>query len=465
MIAIDLGHRFGRLGRTGPDGRPEVTGTRFEDTDGVREPARALPALLAVVPAGTASLGERPAQAAVLGLPASGGREDELRRAAEHAGLLVERVVPDPVAVALHYGAVAEGVDRTVLVCDQGATALDLTVLAITPDLTVRVVRTRSHRLGGDHWDEALAAHLAGRLPDGADPRRTAESLRRGLGAGDRVIETVTDRAGDEHRLILDRADFEQAVAPLRDRTLDEVSEELTGEPAIDTVLLAGGLSATPGRRSEIARLPAAQGLTVRCDRPELAVVHGLLALQHFGVLRIDTGPAPRTSRAYDGYDFPEPEPLPDPDPLTRPPLPDDPDPVTRPAPPVGATTTPDPTPPPGPATVPPPRREPEQPQQPERPEPSEPPQPHPSPPSPPPLPPATPDASTPPPPPTDPRDPHVSQPATFVAVPVGQLQALRRGDHLLVLWAWPEGALSARVRWRREGGSAGGGPRDGDLI
>ncbi|WP_177240263.1 hypothetical protein, partial [Streptomyces monashensis] len=72
---------------------------------------------------------------------------------------------------------------------------------------------------------------------------------------------------------------------------------------------------------------------------------------------------------------------------------------------------------------------------------------------------------STPPPPPTDPRDPHVSQPATFVAVPVGQLQALRRGDHLLVLWAWPEGALSARVRWRREGGSAGGGPRDGDLI
>ncbi|MYR42665.1 hypothetical protein GTW67_11660, partial [Streptomyces sp. SID5910] len=54
------------------------------------------------------------------------------------------------------------------------------------------------------------------------------------------------------------------------------------------------------------------------------------------------------------------------------------------------------------------------------------------------------------------------ADPRDQLAVPVGQLQALRRGDHLLVLWAWPDGALSARVRWRREPGPGGAGPRGG---
>lgn len=45
------------------------------------------------------------------------------------------------------------------------------------------------------------------------------------------------------------------------------------------------------------------------------------------------------------------------------------------------------------------------------------------------------------------------------------QLQAIRRDDHLLVLWAWPDAALTARVRWRREDVTAvGDGPRDGDI-
>lgn len=45
------------------------------------------------------------------------------------------------------------------------------------------------------------------------------------------------------------------------------------------------------------------------------------------------------------------------------------------------------------------------------------------------------------------------------------QLQAIRRDDHLLILWAWPDSALTARVRWRREDATtAGDGPRDGDI-
>ncbi|MGW0186255.1 hypothetical protein ACWDV7_10935 [Streptomyces sp. NPDC003362] len=44
MIAIDLGHRFGRVGRIGPDGLPDVVTTELDGTDGVLDPQRALSA-------------------------------------------------------------------------------------------------------------------------------------------------------------------------------------------------------------------------------------------------------------------------------------------------------------------------------------------------------------------------------------------------------------------------------------
>ncbi|MFF2144659.1 Hsp70 family protein [Kitasatospora sp. NPDC058190] len=464
MIAIDLGHRYGRLARNGPGGRPDVVEIEFDGVDGVLDPARALPALVAAAGEGA---GADPDRSVVLGLPAAGEGEDELRRAAEAAGLRVERVVPDPVAVALHYGAVAEGVDRSVLVCDHGATGLDLTVLAITPDLTVRIVRTRSDRLGGEDWDAALAAHLAGRLPVGADPRRAAQQLRHGLSAAEQVLEPV----GDGPPVELSRVELDRAVGPLYRQMLAAVTEELTAEPAVDTVLLAGGLSVAPGHRAGIEALPAARGLTVRCHRPELAVLQGLLLRHEFGVLRVVSGPAPRTTRPPDGYL------LLDPEPAVRTPYPvaEDPEPRTRPAEAVAPTATvtdPDPgttdpgttdlgpeelqEPPVAPVelphetVIPQPRNE-----QPRRSVPA-------------PETTAPPETAAPPTP--TPIPPTEAPPAGTFAVPVADLQAVRRGDHLLVLWAWPDGALSARVRWQRERGErtgSGAADRrpDGDLV
>ncbi|MET8629583.1 Hsp70 family protein [Kitasatospora sp. NPDC004669] len=485
VIAIDLGHRYGRLARNIPGSQPDVVEVEFDGVDGVLDPARALPALLAA--AGEDS-GVGPDPSVVLGLPAAGEGEDELRRAAEAAGLRVERVVPDPVAVALHYGAVAEGVDRSVLVCDHGATSLDLTVLAITPDLTVRVVRTRSDLLGGEDWDEVLAAHLAGRPAVGTDLRRVAQQLRHGLSAAEQVLEP----AGDGLPVELSRAELDRVVAPLYQRMLAAVTEELAAEPAVDTVLLAGGLSVAPGHRAGIEALPAARGLTVRCHRPELAVVRGLLLRQEFGVLRVVSGPAPRTSRSPDGYLLLDPEPAArtpypvaeDPESRTRSAeaVAEDPEPRTRSAeavaPAVTATVTD-----PDPGTT---DRGPEQPQalselqEPpvvpvELPHDPVIPQPRheqshrsaPAPES------AAPPETTPTPNPTPiptPIPPTEAPPAGTFAVPVADLQAIRRGDHLLVLWAWPDGALSARVRWQRErvertDGGAADRRLDGDLV
>ncbi|MGW2422061.1 Hsp70 family protein [Streptomyces sp. NPDC001709] len=380
MLGIAIGHRIARIARTGPldpEGRPTVTVTDLGETDGVADPATALNMLLAEATEATGATGAT-SEEAVLGLPASAGREAEarLRRAAEDAGLRVSRIVPDPVAVALHYGAIDEGVHRTVLVVDQAAATVDLTVLAITPDLTVRIVTTRTEQLADGH---ALTA----------------------------------------------------------------VARELT-EATPDAVLLSGDLYTTPAHRADIENLPEAQGLTIRCRAPELAVVHGLLLLEDFGLLRIASGPAPART------DFPPP--LEDPEPQAWSTPVEDPEPIGAPA--InalkgrGAGTYA--APPRGREEPPPPRSEPTTEVTPpiSEPEPEREPEPTPTPTL---LPPET-----------HPH-PHPEPSRTLHSVPVTQLQAIRRDDHLLVLWAWPDSALTARVRWRCEDAAATR-PRDGDL-
>ncbi|MFJ6782591.1 Hsp70 family protein [Streptomyces yangpuensis] len=500
MIAIDLGHRYGRVARVGGDGRPEVTTTELAGVDGVLDPVRALPRLLGASGAGQDSPAVPPDRAVLLGLPAAGGREDELRYAVERAGLDVARVVPEPVAAALHYGAVAEGVDHTVLVCDLGATTLDLSVLAITPDRTVHVVRTLGLQLGGDVWDAAVAAELTGRLPEGTDPLRAARTLREGLDG--------PDAAGGQRVPALDRAVFERAVAPLRENVLEAVAEQLTAaEPAVDTVLLAGGMGAAPWLRAGIEALPAARGLAVRCDRPGLAVVLGLLSLQDFGVLRIVAGAPAQSARSGSGYpgrgaadERPRAEPsfhATDPEPRPARPPAEDPEPGARQG---GASSVRDtaqsagqgghrdafepPEPEPeaaggpyagAPGAEEPPYADPGDAEAPRAEEPSYAEAPRAEEPLPTGPPPAEPSYAGPPPagPPSaepsygGPPDPGAAfAPPALFAVPVDQLQYIRRGDHLLVVWAWPEGSLSARVRWRRDGGGTpGAGPDDGDVV
>lgn len=371
MLGIAIGHHTARVGRIGPEGRPTVTVTDLDGTDGVDDPATALASLL------DGATDEE----AVFGLPASADREAEarLRRAAEDTGLRVSRIVPEPVAVALHYGAIDEGVHRTVLVVDQTATAVDLTVLAITPDLTVRVVTTRTALLADDHVLTAMARELTEATPD--------------------------------------------------------------------AVLLSGELYATPAHRTDVENLAEAQGLTVRCTTPELAVVRGLLLLEDFGLLRIATGPAPARTHF--------PSPLEDPEPQPWRPLPEDPEPQGTPAESAPEEREAYTAPPPGRDEPPPARSEPAAP----TPEPE--PEPEPA-----PAPTPTPIPEAPPPPPPEPEPaPAPSATSALRSVPVTQLDAIRRDDHLLVLWAWPDSALTARVRWRREDATAtGDGPRDGDI-
>ena len=130
--------------------------------------------------AGTAA--GTPVRDVLLGVPAAADDSGELRRAATAAGLTVADFIAEPVAVALHYDAVGDGVDHVTVVHDLGGTTLDVTVLRIR-GRGVAILRSTRHAIGGSSWDELLARQIlaeagAGdRAPD-ADARRVAERLR-----------------------------------------------------------------------------------------------------------------------------------------------------------------------------------------------------------------------------------------------------------------------------------------------
>ncbi|WP_193317904.1 MULTISPECIES: Hsp70 family protein [Streptomyces] len=400
-----------------------------------------------------------------LSLPPSGG-ERALRGAAEGAGLRVAAVLAEPVAVALHYGAVRDGARSSALVYDQGGTSLDLTVLTTEGDRTVRIVHTASHPLGGDAWDEAVAAAIRPQLaqlpPDvRVSPlalARAAEELRLALARGEEDVAEAT-LPGTEHRVRLSRAEEEAALAPLRALAYEAVEEARARADALlevppSTLLLAGGVAAAPGTA---ALLEDRLGMSVRSESPEFAVVRGLALWRQLGPLRVQSGPPTRQA-------VEDPEPLgrraapppvedPDPRPAARPtvvPAPEERSTAAPPGPvppPEEPTRPPEPEPPPGDGA----RREPTAPRPPFTPPPEEP--------GPGPAEEPGPAGQAPP----AGQDPPTGE--DLVPTPVTELDAIRRDDHLLVVWVWPAGSRTALVRWRLEDGGTHGRPGSGEAT
>jgi actin-like ATPase involved in cell morphogenesis len=399
-----------------------------------------------------------------------------LRRAGAAAGLTVADAVAQPVAAALHYGAVADGVDQLAVVHDLGGSTLDISVLRIQ-DRNVDIVYSVSHAVGGRAWDEALARFLLpgarSAAPDDPDEvllaalRPPAERLRAELSEHDAA--SVWLRHGPaEHELRLDRDQLAEVTGHLIDQAveatraaIDQV-RELSQERA-ETILIAGGAGQMPPLAAALADRLAVE---VRVSEPHLAVVSGLTLVRDFGLLfaTYQAGRPPRsrrpagTSRPGPAASAPVPPvsdveaaadpepPAADPEPPVADPEPPaaDPEPLaadSEPSAPQSRTASVPGRLPPPPVGVPaaPPRppggRQPGQP------------------------PSAAPVTAAPP----------TTQEAAGAAAglsdggplgtaplagrPVAELRAMRRGDYLLLTWIWPDGSVAANVGWRRDGG------------
>jgi Fe-S protein assembly chaperone HscA len=226
----------------------------------------------------------QPVREAVVTVPAwfDDAQRQATKDAAQLAGLECLRILNEPTAAALAYG-IDGSKDGTALVYDLGGGTFDVSILRID-DGVFRVLSTAGDtHLGGDDFDELLGQRILAQLPPTSDPyvlqavRAAAEGLKIRLSDADRAELELDLGERGAVKLTVSRAEFEAAIAPLVQRTLDCVTRAVKDAGLqlheLDDVVLVGGSTRVPLVR---ARLQALTGKVPHTGvDPDLAVALG----------------------------------------------------------------------------------------------------------------------------------------------------------------------------------------------
>jgi molecular chaperone DnaK (HSP70) len=211
----------------------------------------------------------QPVTRAVITVPAyfSDAQRNATREAGTMAGLEVLRILNEPTAASLAYG-FADGARHTVMVYDLGGGTFDVSIVTIEGDVTEVLSSHGNNRLGGDDFDDLLAARLERVFQERhgfqlGDEHRAArarlwwaaETAKKQLSfepyARVREEALVVHKGKPLHLdLELSREEYEKMILPLVESTLDSVSKAMTDagkKPTdLDAILLVGGSTRTP---------------------------------------------------------------------------------------------------------------------------------------------------------------------------------------------------------------------------
>ena len=178
------------------------------------------------------------------------------------AGLEVVRIINEPTAAALAYGAGAtEG--ETMLVYDLGGGTFDVSVVVVEHGVVEVKASHGDTHLGGDDFDQLLVDHaiLEFKRQHNVDLVQDPRTLRRLKVVMERAKRTLSDEPfvlvreeyldGQHHlELELSRGDYEEMILPLIERTLGCVHQSLNdarlAPKDIRKVMLVGGATRTP---------------------------------------------------------------------------------------------------------------------------------------------------------------------------------------------------------------------------
>jgi molecular chaperone DnaK len=236
-----------------------------------------------------------PVTRAVITVPAyfSDAQRQATRDAGEIAGLEVVRILNEPTAAALAYGADRQE-DRTVLVYDLGGGTFDVSLVQVHSEITEVLASHGNTHLGGDDFDQLLLDFVHERFgaaggPDLKADRRAMSRLLHAVEEAKKRLsfepyaqvreEHLAERAGVPVHLDLEvsRSEYEDLIRHLVEGTLDSVHQALADAnkrpDQVDEILLVGGATRTP----LISRLLEEKtGLVPRQDlHPDLCVALG----------------------------------------------------------------------------------------------------------------------------------------------------------------------------------------------
>lgn len=224
---------------------------------------------------------------AIITVPAHFDHEQRqaTKDAAAIAGLDVRRLVNEPTAAALGYGA-HRGANRRFAVCDLGGGTFDVSIVNVEDGVLEVIASEGDMFLGGDDFDAAIIAELCRDAADktGIDVSgdatalslllSEAQSAKHALSQANQIdihLPHLASKAGkaQEYRRTLTRADLELWTAPILDR-LEPPCREATARcglapSEIDAIILVGGMTRMPAVQARIERI---------FGRPPLKVVN-----------------------------------------------------------------------------------------------------------------------------------------------------------------------------------------------
>jgi molecular chaperone DnaK len=271
---------------------------------------------------------------AVITVPAyfNDAQRQATREAGELAGLEVVRILNEPTAASLTYDPNQREL-RRMLVYDLGGGTFDVSIVQAQEGVVEVLASHGDTQLGGDDFDELLLKHVADRFQEehGIDLRanlvakarllRAVETAKRHLSDHPfaRIEEEfIAEKEGRALHLSLEisRAEYEEMIRPLLDRTMDCVQRalddsHLTGSQ-IEKLVLVGGSTRTPlvsqlleGRLGQPAHQEVNPDLCVAMGAAiQAAIINGA----DVGAVLVDITPHSLGIRCLDeerGFDFP----------------------------------------------------------------------------------------------------------------------------------------------------------------
>ncbi len=217
----------------------------------------------------------QPVNQAVITVPAyfSDAQRQATKDAGKIAGLEVLRIINEPTAAALAYGA-DQDKDQKVMIYDLGGGTFDVSILEISDDGVFEVLATAgNNKLGGDDFDQRIIDWIADtfKQENGIDLREDKMALQRlkeaaekakielsGVASSNINLPFITaDATGPKHfDATLTRAKFNELTADLVQKTIDPTKQALSDAgltaSQIDKVLLVGGSTRIPAVQEAI---------------------------------------------------------------------------------------------------------------------------------------------------------------------------------------------------------------------
>lgn len=221
-------------------------------------------------------LGEKVTQA-VITVPAyfNDSQRQATKDAGAIAGLDVKRIINEPTAAALAYGVDKED-DQKIMVYDLGGGTFDVSVIEIGDDVIEVLATSGDNHLGGDDFDERVAAHLldAFKREHGVDLRGNQAAMQRVTEAAREAKKELSSLdtahvnlpflaqgpSGPLHlEATLTRAAFNDMTRDLVERTSGPVQTALNdagiAASELGCVLLVGGSTRIPAVQDHVRKL------------------------------------------------------------------------------------------------------------------------------------------------------------------------------------------------------------------